>query len=402
MGQETAAQSSLNPAAVSGTNSITETVANSEINILPHLARLKELGPPARLDRQVTVEAMDLIKASGFMRALLPKRWGGLEATPQEFFAAQIAIAEQDMSTAWVAGVVAVHAYQLALMSEQAKDDVYLAGPNTLISSSYNPAGARVEACDGGFMLHGSWGWSSGSEHCSWVLLGAVIPGEGYRTFLLPRVDYKIEDTWFVFGLQATGSNDIVIEQPVFVPDHRTHKQMDGFNCIHNQPNPMYNIPWAQIFTRVVSTSAIGALKHAVALFTDNAGASSTDPSKLMGDPDITRRVAETINDIDEVETILFRNFDGMMAAVLDGNEIAMIDRVRYRYQASLVIDRLGVAVDRLFDVAGGRNVFDGAPIQNIWRDLHIARSHVANNPTSFARNLGGMSLGAENADVFI
>ena len=402
MGENTAAQSSSHPAAGSGTSCVTETVANSEINIVPQLARLKELGPQARRDRQVTVEAMDLIKASGFMRALLPKRWGGLEATPQEFFAAQIAIAEQDMSTAWVAGVVAVHAYQLALMSEQAQDDVYSAGPNTLISSSYNPAGARVEACDGGFMLHGSWGWSSGSEHCSWVLLGAVIPGEGYRTFLLPRMDYEIEDTWFVYGLQATGSNDIVIEHPVFVPDHRTHKQMDGFNCIHNQPNPMYNIPWAQIFTRVVSTAAIGALKHVVALFTDNAGTSSTDPSKLMGDPDITRRVAETINDIDEVETILFRNFDCMMAAVLNGNEIAMIDRVRYRYQASLVIDRLAVAVDRLFDVAGGRNVFDGAPIQNIWRDLHIARSHVANNPTSFARNLGGMSLGAENADVFI
>ena len=402
MGQETAAQSSLNPAAVSGTNSISETVSNSEIDIVPHLARLKELGPQARRDRQVTVEAMDLIKASGFMRALLPKRWGGLEATPQEFFAAQIAIAEQDMSTAWVAGVVAVHAYQLALMSEQAQEDVYSAGPNTLISSSYNPVGARVEPCDGGFMLHGRWGWSSGSEHCSWVLLGGVIPGEGYRTFLLPRTDYEIEDTWFVLGLQASGSNDIVIEQPVFVPDHRTHKQMDGFNCTHNQPNPMYNIPWAQIFTRVVSTSAIGALKHALALFTGNAGTSSTDPSKLMGDPDITRRVAETINDIDEVETILFRNFDDMMGTVINGDEIPMIDRVRYRYQASLVIDKLGAAVDRLSDVAGGRNVFDDAPIQNIWRDVHVSRSHVANNPTSFARNLGGMSLGAENADVFI
>ena len=402
MGQETAAQSSLNPAAVSGTNSITETVSNSEIDIVPHLARLKELGPQARLDRQVTVEAMDLIKASGFMRALLPKRWGGLEATPQEFFAAQIAIAEQDMSTAWVAGVVAVHAYQIALMSEQAQEDVYSADPNTLISSSYNPVGARVEPCDGGFMLHGRWGWSSGSEHCSWVLLGGIIPGEGYRTFLLPRTDYEIEDTWFVLGLQASGSNDIVIEQPVFVPDHRTHKQMDGFNCTHNQPNPMYNIPWAQIFTRVVSTSAIGALKHALALFTGNAGTSSTDPSKLMGDPDITRRVAETINDIDEVETILFRNFDDMMGTVLNGDEIPMIDRVRYRYQASLVIDKLGAAVDRLSDVAGGRNVFDDAPIQNIWRDVHVSRSHVANNPTSFARNLGDMSLGAENADVFI
>lgn len=402
MGQEIAAQSSLNPAAVSGTNSITETASSSKIDIVPHLARLKELGPQARLDRQVTVEAMDLIKASGFMRALLPKQWGGLEATPQEFFAAQIAIAEQDMSTAWVAGVVAVHAYQLALMSEQAQEEVYSADPNTLISSSYNPAAASVEVCDGGFMLQGRWGWSSGSEHCSWVLLGGIIPGEGYRTFLLPRTDYEIEDTWFVFGLQASGSNDIVIEQPVFVPDHRTHKQMDGFNCTHNQLNPMYNIPWAQIFTRVVSTSAIGALKHALALFTGNAGTSSTDPSKLMGDPDITRRVAETINDVDEVETIMFRNFDDMMAAVLNGDEIPMMDRVRYRYQASLVIDKLGAAVDRLSDVAGGRNVFDDAPIQNIWRDIHIARSHVANNPTSFARNLGGMSLGAENADVFI
>jgi hypothetical protein len=187
MGEDTAAQSSSHRAAGSGTSSVTETVANSEINIVPQLARLKELGPQARRDRQVTVEAMDLIKASGFMRALLPKRWGGLEATPQEFFAAQIAIAEQDMSTAWVAGVVAVHAYQLALMSEQAQDDVYSAGPNTLISSSYNPAGARVEACDGGFMLHGKWGWSSGSEHCSWVLLGAVIPGEGYRNLSVTR-----------------------------------------------------------------------------------------------------------------------------------------------------------------------------------------------------------------------
>ena len=382
------------------------TVHPSSSNLVEEVAArsglIAERAAEGRARRQVSDAVVQALKDAGFMRAVLPKRWGGLEATPQEFFAALLKVAEQDMSSAWIAGIIAVHAYQLALMDDQAQADVYADDADTLISSSYNPVGGRAESCDGGFRLSGRWGWSSGSAHCSWVLLGAIVPGDGYRTFLVPRPDYEIEDTWFVYGLQATGSNDIVIDEPVFVPGHRTHRQMDGFNCVHGQANPMYSIPWAQVFIRVVSTPAIGAARHAVDLFVTNAAASSTDPTKLQGDPDITRRVAEGINDIDEVETIMFRNFDRMMELVNADQAIPMIDRVRYRYQASMVIDRMGAVVDRLFEVAGGRSVFDGAGIQEIWRDIHIARAHVANNPTPFARNLGGMALGADNGDFFV
>jgi len=58
--------------------------------------------------------------------------------------------------------------------------------------------------------------------------------------------------------------------------------------------------------------------------------------------------------------------------------------------------------MDTLFQVAGGRSVFDGHPLQNLWHDIHIARCHVANNPTSFARNLGAIQLGMDNQDVFV
>ncbi len=375
-------------------NLVEATTATSEL-IAQHAAE-------GRAQRQISAEVVEALKDCGYMRSVLPTRWGGLEVHPNDFFKASVKIAEQDMSTAWIAGIIAVHAYQLALMDEQAASDVYSDGPDTLISSSYNPVGGKAQVCDGGFMLSGRWGWSSGSAHCTWVLLGAIVPGEGYRTFLVPRSDYDIEDTWFVYGLQGTGSNDIVIDSPVFVPDHRTHKQMDGFHCLHRQENPLYSIPWAQMFIRVVTTPAIGAAKHAVEIFCGKAAASSTDPTKLQGDSDITRRVAQTLNDIDEVESIMYRNFDQMVAAVTCGQEIPMIDRVRYRYQASLVIDRMAAAVDRLFEVAGGRSVYDGAGIQDIWRDIHIARAHVANNPTSFARNFGGMVLGGESSDVFV
>jgi len=353
-----------------------------------------------RAAREMSKEVVDALKACGFFTMLLPKQWGGLERRPQEFFAEQVRIAEADMSTAWAGGIIAVHAFQLALMSEEAQREVYENDPNTLISSSYNPVGARAEMCEGGFMLHGRWGWSSGSGHCTWALLGGVIPGDGYRTFLVPRSQYEIEDTWNVMGLQGTGSNDVVISEPIFVPEHRTHKQMDGFNCVNDQENPMYDLSWAQTFVRVVNSAAIGALKKAVKVFVESKqGNSTTDMTKFAGDVETQERLAKVLNTIAELEAVMYHNFDKMEAA---NWKPSLEDRIMYRYQASIVIDKAIEAIDTLFDVAGGRSVFNGHPLQQLWHDIHIARCHVANNPTAFARNLGSVTLGMENKDVFI
>lgn len=368
---------------------------------------VSERAAEGRKNREISKESIEAIRKTGYFRSFLPKQYGGLERPPQEFFKASVDIAERDMGTAWATGIIAVHAYQLSLMDPNAAQDVYKTGPDTLISSSYNPAGAKVATADGGFMLSGRWGWSSGSGHCDWVLLGGLIFDQGpenihYRTFLVKKPDYEIEDTWNAMGLQATGSNDIVIDEPVFVPEYRTHHQMDGFQCKHYQDNPMYSIPWAQMFVRVVCTPAIGAAKHALSLFIENATSSSTDPTRLAGDPDVTRRIAEASNLIDETEAIMYRNFDQMMDRVNAGEEIPMLDRIKYRYQASLVIERMMEAVDLLFNVAGGRSVYNGSAIQDIWHDVHIARAHVANSPISFARNLGAVQLGADSTDVFV
>jgi len=352
-----------------------------------------------RSDRKIPTENIQALKDCGFFGMLLPKSLGGSEHTPQEFFQDHLAIAKSDMSTAWACGIIAVHPYQIALMDERAQQDVFSDDPTTLISSSYNPVGARVEVVDGGFMVSGRWGWSSGSDHCSWVLLGGVIPTEGYRTFLIPRENYDIEDTWHVMGLQGTGSNDVVIDTPVFVPGHRTHKQMDGFNCVQSQPNPMYQMPWAQVFIRVVCTPAIGALSKGLDLFLSDRSTASTDMTKLAGDVETQTRIAVVRNIIDECQTIMFKNFDEMQS----NNWQPSIDqRILYRYQSSLVIEKCIEGIDTLFDVAGGRSVYSGHALQQTWNDIHIARAHVANSPAMFARNLGATLLGVENTDVFI
>jgi 3-hydroxy-9,10-secoandrosta-1,3,5(10)-triene-9,17-dione monooxygenase len=367
--------------------------------------QFRDLSGKARQLRRVPQENIDALQDAGFFLALQPARYGGYELNPQDFFRMQCAIAEGCMSTAWASGIIAVHAFQIALMDARAQEDVWGEDIHTRVSSSYAPLG-KVEPVEGGFRLSGRWGWSSGCDHCSWVLLGAIVPGEGFRTFLLPNSDYEILDTWQSMGLQGTGSNDIVVEG-AFVPDYRTHKQSDGFSGtnpgIEVNGAPLYRLPWAQTFIRVVSTPAIGAAREGLRLYKNTVvSKASGDVTKLAGDVSTLERVASATNAIDEMEALLYRNFDQMMAAVESGVSISIEDRALYRYQASLVIEKSMGVIDSLFSSAGGSSVFIDSEIQQRFLDIHTARAHVANNPTAFARNLGGLGVGAENGDFFI
>lgn len=359
----------------------------------------------ARGERRVPVENIEALQKAGFFLALQPARWGGYELDPQDFFRMQMAIAECCMSTAWASGIVAVHAFQIALMDPRAQQDVWGDNIHTRVSSSYAPMG-KVVPVEGGFRFSGRWGWSSGCDHCSWALLGGILPDGSYRTFLLPHSDYRIEDTWYSMGLQGTGSNDIVVEE-AFVPDYRTHKQSDGFEGtnpgVDQDSAPLYRLPWAQVFIRVVSTPAIGAARDALALYTALVkGKASGDVTKLAQDTGTQMRIAAARNAIEEMTTILLSNFDAMMDALRAGESIAMADRVLYRYQAALVIEKSMDVVDSLFASAGGSSVYQGSAIQQRFLDIHTARAHVANNPTAFARNLGAVALGAANTDFFV
>ena len=367
--------------------------------------QFRELAPQARESRRVPQENIDALQEAGFFLALQPASYGGYELNPQDFFRMQSAIAEGCMSTAWASGIIAVHAFQIALMDTRAQEEVWGEDIHTRVSSSYAPLG-KVEPVEGGFKLSGRWGWSSGCDHCTWVLLGAIVPGEGFRTFLLPRSDYQIIDTWHSMGLQGTGSNDIVVED-AFVPDYRTHRQADGFAGTNpgislNQA-PLYKLPWAQTFIRVVSTPAIGAAREGLRLYRNAVlGKASGDVTKLAGDVSTLERVASATNAIDEMEALLYRNFDRMMLAAEADQPIAIEDRALYRYQASLVIEKSMSVIDSLFSSAGGASVFKDSEIQQRFLDIHTARAHVANNPTTFARNLGGIEVGSENSDFFI
>ena len=48
--------------------------------------------------------------------------------------------------------------------------------PDTISSTSFNPARSRVEAVAGGYRLSGRWDFSSGCDEASWAMLAGAGP----------------------------------------------------------------------------------------------------------------------------------------------------------------------------------------------------------------------------------
>jgi len=381
--------------------------------------RAREMVPRLRERAKHTAElhhlpeetVQEMIEA-GFFRILQPARHGGFELEPKDFFDVQITLAEGCMSTAWVLGVVAIHNWQLGLFDERAQRDVWGTNDDTLISSSYMPVG-KVKRAEGGYRLSGKWSFSSGSEHCDWAFLGAMVPpatpGEApdYRTFLVPRGEYRIEANWDVSGLEGTGSNDIVVED-AFVPEYRTHRSMDGFNCSSPgnvvNTNPLFRLPFGQIFVRAVCSSSIGALQGALDSFIsinrDRVGLN--DAKRAALDPGAQEAAAEASRVIDECKTIMYRNFDRMQDAAAAGTVPAIEDRVKMRYDAALVAPKCAEAVNKLLIHSGAQSIYRNHPINRAWLDINAGRTHVANNAGKFGRNWGSCLFGFEGDDTFL
>ena len=83
-------------------------------------------------NRRLLPETVAEMKAAGFFRVLQPRRWGGYEMDLHIFYEVQLALAEGDMSTAWIYGVSGVHPWFMALLDDRAAHEVWGNDASTL------------------------------------------------------------------------------------------------------------------------------------------------------------------------------------------------------------------------------------------------------------------------------
>lgn len=360
--------------------------------------------------RRVPAESVKALAETGFFRLLQPRRFGGIEADPLDFYTAVRAIASACGSTGWVASVVGVHPWQLALFPARAQEEVWAADPATRMSSSYAPTG-KAALTEGGYILDGRWSFSSGCDHASWVLLGGIVTGDDgspvdFCTFLLPASDYVIEDVWDTIGLRGTGSNDIVVTN-MFVPRHRALSFTDVSRCVcpgqEVNPAPLYRIPFGAVFSWAITTPIIGmacGAYDAYVAWQRGRVRAAYAGVKAREDPYGQVRVAEAAALIDNCWLAVQRDMTDLVAHAKEGRRPPMSLRLRTRRDQVLGTAQAIRAVDMLFENSGGHALKRGTPIQRFWRDAHAGRVHAINDPeralSAFGRGEFGMDIATD------
>jgi 3-hydroxy-9,10-secoandrosta-1,3,5(10)-triene-9,17-dione monooxygenase len=347
----------------------------------------------------------------GFLRALQPRRFGGGEVAFPDFVDAVIEIAAASPSAGWVAGVIGVHPWQLALFPEQAQQELWGEDPTTMHSSSYSPTG-KAEKVAGGYRLSGRWSFSSGCDHCRAVNLGA-IPGRrtigdadvaDSRSFLLLAGQYRIEDTWNVAGLKGTGSKDIVVAD-AFVPEHRSQSHLDyAFDAPlpgrAKNDGPLYRMPFTCVFNMAIASATLGSARGFVDLWLEQTRARRLSTGiRAADDAFMQERAAESTWTIEASLARVRSDARTLWQRAEARAGVSMAERGQFRWNMTRACRAAGDVVQTLFRASSGRSIFLDHPLQRRFQDVEGALGHMALDPDPLARAVGATLLGASKQE---
>ncbi|MBF6224228.1 acyl-CoA dehydrogenase family protein [Nocardia abscessus] len=387
------------------------TAANNRIETIEDvLARIKELTPLIRKNaaegdsaRRVSEETIDALKEAGAFRILVPRRVGGLETSSRALLDVTSAIAEADGGAAWIVMLSNTNAWIAALKGGSAFEEMYAASPDLIVAGVLTPSGT-VRKVAGGYWVNGRWPYASASLHADWATNGALLVDDDGQVLdqvgiAMPRADFQIEDTWYVAGMRASGSNTIVAED-VFVPDTRVSPLLPiltGEYISEHPDAPLYRSAMTSFMNVAVLGPQLGLGRAALELVRTKAA------EKALAYTTITRQadsvafqllVAEAAMKIETAHLHAYRATGDVQAHAEAGIYPAVLDRARIRGDIAIALRSINEALTILLDAHGSGAFAEVNAMQRIWRDSNIAARHAVTLPHVSMETYGKALLG--------
>jgi 3-hydroxy-9,10-secoandrosta-1,3,5(10)-triene-9,17-dione monooxygenase len=345
--------------------------------------------------RQIPSETVQDLVSSRLIRIGNPPRYGGLDIEYDAVFDVGYELGRACGSTAWCYCLWTAHNWWIGHFPEQAQEEFFAGGPDTLASSGLNPGGAKAEPVAGGLRVSGRWSFSSGCDAASWVILAVPSPN-GPIWALIPRPGYEILDTWFTSGMRGTGSKDIVVRE-TFVPQHRIMDpsragdgEWTGWE-LHRRLS--YRLPFRCMTGWDLLVPLIGIAQGAVDEFTSRLQGTS-GPGRTADSPLVQVRLAEAAVEVDAAWELHKRCIREMLGKAEREEEFTNLERARYRRDKSFAARLCVQAVNRLFEASGGRAIAESEAIQRFHRDVNAGSHHQGLSWDVSAEDYGRQALG--------
>ena len=367
---------------------------------------LRERAAAAESARVMPAETIADLHASGLLRTMQPRRWGGMEYDFIAYVDFPLELARGCASTGWNLANLQIHHWMLALYDERAQEEVWGQNPEALIASGIAFPQGRGKKADGGFVIGGKWNFSSCVNIADWNMLAVTVKdGErvvDHRMCLLHKSQYQVVDDWRVLGMRSTGSMTVVAKD-VFVPEYRAlcmydTRGGDRFPGARTNPNPAYQIAASALLGHGIGACAIGNAQAALELSIEAVKERSTNytGAKMRDFQAVQLKIAAAGAKIDAARLILRND-------AIEGQEIAnrkatadALTKLRFKRNLAYAVNLCTGAVDILHAMAGANGIYETYPLERIFRDAHSLAGHISFSFDAQASGWGLVALGGE------
>jgi len=377
------------------------------------IARARSLVPALRARaadaekaRVMPQETIAELHASGILRSMQPKRWGGMEFDFVAYVDFPLELARGCASTGWNLANLQIHHWMLAMYDERAQEEVWGSDPEALIASGIAYPQGRAQKADGGFVVSGRWNFSSCVNVADWNMLAVTVrDGErvtDHRMCLLAKSEYEIVDDWNVLGMRSTGSMTVVAKD-VFVPEYKAlgmHEARGGdkFPGAKSNPNPVYRVPLSALGGHGIGACAVGNAQAALEATIASVKERSTNytGAKMRDFQAVQLRVGAAGAKVDAARLIL-RNDCLEAQEIADRRQIADVaTKLRFKRNLAYAVGLCTDAVDALHAMAGANGIYEAYPLERIFRDAHSLAGHISFSFDAQASSWGLAALGGE------
>jgi len=325
---------------------------------------------------------VELLAGSGIFGMLLPRSHGGVEGTLADELQAVEALARADASVGWTVMIGSGAWVDLVHLPRATFDELF-AEPGTIVAGAISPSGT-AEAAPDGFRVNGRWGFITGVEHATWVMLNCLEadPAGGppsMRLAVVPQKAVVVEDTWRVSGLRGTGSQHVRAEG-LSVPAAWTCNPMGGEACIDlaiaRVPAPAFV---ALAVSRVALGVAAGALDDITALADDKVPLLS--PGTLATSPTFHRDLALADARLRSARALHDETVGATWETASSGCAFTNEARARARLDSVWAVEQAVDVVEFAYRAGGGTALYDTSPLQRRLRDVHAVTQHFIVRP---------------------
>jgi len=345
--------------------------------------------------RRLPMPTVKALADAGLMRMCVPAIYGGPDVDPVTLVEAIEALARADGAAGWCSMIASTTSSMAGFLPAESAREMY-GDRSSITGGVFAPNGKGVASDrDGaaGFSVTGRWAWGSGTQHCRWVLGGALCDDGTFRLCWFPQADITFHDTWHTSGMRGSGSLDFSVTD-AFVPRERTIQPGVTKPVVDS---PLADFPNFTLLAAAVSAVGLGIARRSLDELVELAqGKKPQFSSRTLAQSGFTQvELARAEGQLRSARAFLRDELATAWDAATSGRQVSIDARIGIRLAATHAASVSATVADTAFTVAGGTAVYDTSVLGRCLRDAHVVTQHIQTAP-KLHETIGRLLLGLD------